>query len=333
VPKVIYDSISAAESALTKVGLKYSLNSSKGTGVIYSQTPAGGSSAKCGSNVDIASAPNPVSVPNVVGKSVSAAESALQAAGLKYTLNSSKGDGPINSQTPAAGKSATSGSNVDIDASATGTTTTNACTSAGGGCMTPATATADQKTGDTVKHLGGSDDTSCASYPTDLCYQVTSTGTGNACASAGGQCIAPATATADQKSGDTVKHLGGSDDTSCASYPTDLCYTVAKTIATNACTAAGGTCEKPATATTDQKGGATVKHLGGSDDTSCASYPTDLCYTDTSASSVDSSSHAISSSSTGSGSVFSEALQQTASAITNVWNTITNPIVHVLTSF
>jgi beta-lactam-binding protein with PASTA domain len=220
VPRIIYDSISAAESALTKVGLKYTLSNSTNTGVIFSQTPDGGSSAKCGSNVDLGVASNPVKVPNVIGKTIAAAETALQDAGLRYSLNQSKGVGTIDSQTPKANTSVASGSNVDIDASGTGTS--NACTTAGGGCITSATAVADQDSGDTVKHLA--EDSTCAAITAGTeCWQVISNNNGNACTTAGGKCITSKQAGTD--SGNmTVTHLG-TDDSSCPNYPTNLCYT------------------------------------------------------------------------------------------------------------
>jgi hypothetical protein len=119
VPNVIGQSVSQAESALASAGFTYSL-SGPSTGTIWSQTPSAGYTSNGGS-VDIASSATgkPPEVPNVMGMTVQAAESALTAAGYKYSLSGTSA-GKIWSQTPAGGFIAASGGTVDIAASASG---------------------------------------------------------------------------------------------------------------------------------------------------------------------------------------------------------------------
>ena len=70
-----------------------------------------------------------VTVPNVTGMSVAAADSALTAAGLVPGAHS--GDtGTVNGQTPGAGKSVASGSTVDLSVAGTPATTTAAAKTA-----------------------------------------------------------------------------------------------------------------------------------------------------------------------------------------------------------
>jgi len=103
-------------------------------------------------------------------------------------------------------------------------------------------------------------------------------------------------------------------------------YTI-KDIVDSTCTdfsSEGYQCIEPTQAVGDQKNGDTVKHIGAPDDATCPKYPTNLCYQVT--------KPTTGSSVAGSSSVFSQAVDQTATAMGHAWNAITNPIVQFFTS-
>jgi PASTA domain len=120
VPSVTGQSVAAATSALQAAGFTASVSGSS-SGTVWSQTPAAGYEAPPGGSVDIAASASgkPPEVPSVMGLSVQAAISALQAAGYTYKL-SGPASGKIWSQTPQAGFIAPAGNSVDIASSATG---------------------------------------------------------------------------------------------------------------------------------------------------------------------------------------------------------------------
>ena len=127
VPDVTGKSQSAATSALTDAGLKVSTKQSYSdkvaSGNVISQSPLSGSSVDKGSTVTItvSKGKQKVSVPNVVGKSQSAATSELTNAGLKVSTKQSYSDtvasGNVISQSPSSGNSVDKGSTVTITVS------------------------------------------------------------------------------------------------------------------------------------------------------------------------------------------------------------------------
>ena len=93
VPKLVGQTSSAANAALARVGLtaavtlQYSDTITKG--LVISSNPGVGATANHGSSVSlvVSKGPPPVTVPNVVGLTDTAAEAALTAAGLKVSIN------------------------------------------------------------------------------------------------------------------------------------------------------------------------------------------------------------------------------------------------------
>jgi len=133
VPNVVNDTETAAQTAITGanlvVGTVTTQSSSTVTsGYVISETPAAGTSVNSGSAVNLVvssgPAPNPappatVSVPNVVGDAQTTATSAITGAGLvvgTVTTQSSStvASGDVISETPAAGTSVNSGSDVNL---------------------------------------------------------------------------------------------------------------------------------------------------------------------------------------------------------------------------
>ena len=117
----------AAESALAAAGLTLgsvteSYDASAAAGAVASQTPAPGLDAVKGSSVAvvISKGPEPVAVPNVVGKTKADAIALLETAGFKVKAadkdNKAK-KGTAVAQSPAAGKLAQPGSTVSVTVS------------------------------------------------------------------------------------------------------------------------------------------------------------------------------------------------------------------------
>jgi serine/threonine-protein kinase len=111
--------VQAGVQQLDRAGLKASIAYVPGTqplGTIVAQTPAGGASAKSGSQVtvNVSSGPNQTpdrSVPNVVGQRIPQALEALHRAGLRLILLKARVSdrsqaGVIVAQTPLPGKQA-----------------------------------------------------------------------------------------------------------------------------------------------------------------------------------------------------------------------------------
>jgi beta-lactam-binding protein with PASTA domain len=126
VPKVVDQTQTAAVSAIEKAGLKANsiavYSSSTKAGVIVGQSPAGGSKASPGSTVDIlvsqGSIPSFKTVPNVVGKSRSAAVNAITSAGLTASAQEQYSDtvaaGIVIAQYPSAATKVAPGADIGI---------------------------------------------------------------------------------------------------------------------------------------------------------------------------------------------------------------------------
>jgi serine/threonine-protein kinase len=145
VPDVRGEQQAAATQALTNANLKSTTSTQPSStdtpGTVITQSPAGGSSVAQGTTVSlvIASAPAPVSVPNVQGQKAGAATTALTAAGFKVSrsnkaVTNSSQNGIVLSQSPTGGRKAKKGSTVRIvvgqlTAPTTSSTTTTPTTS------------------------------------------------------------------------------------------------------------------------------------------------------------------------------------------------------------
>jgi eukaryotic-like serine/threonine-protein kinase len=125
VPSVVGESQTAAEAALTSVGLEIGTVStrvsSQTAGSVIGQSPRGGVSRPSGSKVDlaVAQAPTEVVVPNVVGQGEAGAAAALGAAGLTPKIASQNTTdqtqvGIVLSQRPAGGRSVRKGAAVTL---------------------------------------------------------------------------------------------------------------------------------------------------------------------------------------------------------------------------
>jgi serine/threonine-protein kinase len=113
VPNVVGESLPQAQQELGKLGLKnrvVSQASSQPGNQVLSQTPNPGQSAPPGSAVTLTVSNGKVSVPNVVGQTVSDAKSSLANAGFNNvttsTQSSNQTPGTVLSQTPAGGAQA-----------------------------------------------------------------------------------------------------------------------------------------------------------------------------------------------------------------------------------
>jgi eukaryotic-like serine/threonine-protein kinase len=136
VPDVTGNTLSKATTALDKAGFKvgtvsYQQATGKAQGTVVSQTPAGGSSAKKGSAVELVAVGTSVQVvPNVVGMTQSEATTALAQAGLTLgtvsgVYSSSAPQGIVTGQAPAATITVPSGSKVGLTVSRGPTPTTS----------------------------------------------------------------------------------------------------------------------------------------------------------------------------------------------------------------
>ncbi len=128
VPGVVGQTQASAESAITGAGFSSSSSTASSStipsGNVISQTPSGGASATCGSNVSIVVSTGAAlcSVPGVVGQTQASAESAITSAGLAAVISTASSStvpsGNVISQTPSGGASVTCGSNVSVIVSA-----------------------------------------------------------------------------------------------------------------------------------------------------------------------------------------------------------------------
>ncbi|MCX5758253.1 MAG: PASTA domain-containing protein, partial [Candidatus Hydrogenedentes bacterium] len=130
VPNLVKQTQSAAQTAITHAGLTLGTVTPQASttvpaGQVISQTPAAGTQVASGSVVDlvVSTSPLPVTVPNLVGQTQSAAQTALTNADLTLGVVSQQASaavpaGQIVSQTPAAGTQVVSGSAVDLIVSA-----------------------------------------------------------------------------------------------------------------------------------------------------------------------------------------------------------------------
>jgi beta-lactam-binding protein with PASTA domain/predicted Ser/Thr protein kinase len=148
VPNVTGLSRAGAASALAAAGLTVGSVAERGTtvqpqGTVISQLPVAGASLAPGGavNLVIAQSPTQVAVPNVIGKSETAAAAALGAAGLTptsttQTVTNPSENGIVLEQTPAAGRKLKRGATVAlvVGALAQGqpTTTSTAAEGTGG---------------------------------------------------------------------------------------------------------------------------------------------------------------------------------------------------------
>jgi serine/threonine-protein kinase len=135
VPSVVGESQTAAEAALTSVGLEVGIVSarvsSQTAGSVIAQSPRGGVSLPSGSKVafTVAQAPSAVVVPNVVGQGEAGAAAALGGAGLTPKIVSQNTSdqaqvGIVLSQRPAGGHSARKGAAVTLVVGTLGSQTT-----------------------------------------------------------------------------------------------------------------------------------------------------------------------------------------------------------------
>ncbi|GJL57658.1 MAG: hypothetical protein NPIRA03_05150 [Nitrospirales bacterium] len=123
VPNVVGSTQGAAQTALTNAGLKVgtvteSSHATVAAGRVISQTPAAGASVAVDSAVSLVVSTGPV-VPNVVGKTRAAAQTALSSAGLKLgTVTSANSQtvpiGRVISQTPDPGTKVAADSAVNL---------------------------------------------------------------------------------------------------------------------------------------------------------------------------------------------------------------------------
>jgi serine/threonine-protein kinase len=129
VPDVVGLSQQAATTKLEEIGLRANPRTNEDASVkpdtVTAQSPTAGSEVATDTRVDIivavapqAQAPTQVSVPNVVGKTQSDAEAALQSAGLKTVVVENPSDtvakGSVITQLPTGGTLVTPGAQVSI---------------------------------------------------------------------------------------------------------------------------------------------------------------------------------------------------------------------------
>ena len=124
VPEVTGQSRDAASAALAAVGLRVATTeqeSSRAAGTVLAQTPRGGTAVDPGSvvTITVARAPRQATVPEVTGRGLSAARSALRQAGLSASVSredvSDRSDnGTVIAQDPAGGTKVRPGSTVNL---------------------------------------------------------------------------------------------------------------------------------------------------------------------------------------------------------------------------
>ena len=142
VPSVLGQSPASAGSALTQAGLNVGSQSNACSnqfpqqGLVSSQSPAGGASVPPNTPINLVVSSGPcISVPNVVGQSASAAQSAITVAGLVANQTTDTAcpngatPGNVDTQSPAAGSQVANGTTVNISVcQSTSTTTTTTTT-------------------------------------------------------------------------------------------------------------------------------------------------------------------------------------------------------------
>jgi beta-lactam-binding protein with PASTA domain/predicted Ser/Thr protein kinase len=136
VPDVTGESLTAAEASLTNAGLSVGTvtkktNSAQSPETVLSQAPAGGTSVRAQSKIDltVAQAPKEAAVPNVVGESKALASATLQEAGFKIktvsgTTTEAAQVGMVLRQSPGPGTKAQKNSTVTITVGKLGPETT-----------------------------------------------------------------------------------------------------------------------------------------------------------------------------------------------------------------
>ena len=140
VPSVLGQTPASAGATLSGKGLNVgsqsnACSSQYGQGVVSSQSPSAGATVQPNASVNLViSSGSCATVPGVVGQSVSAAQSAISAAGLvantTYDTTCANGAQPgnVDSQNPAANASVSSGTSVTISVCQSATTTTTSTT-------------------------------------------------------------------------------------------------------------------------------------------------------------------------------------------------------------
>ena len=129
VPVVVGQNLDTARTILQNDGFQVSVineaNAAKPAGVVFTQSPVGGTKAAQGSTVQITVStgppkPGPVQVPNVVGESLPQAQHDLSKVGLKSRVISQASSQPANTvlnQTPGASQTAHHGDVVTLTVS------------------------------------------------------------------------------------------------------------------------------------------------------------------------------------------------------------------------
>jgi serine/threonine protein kinase len=127
-----------AKDALSSKGLKYKEGDPETSdtveeGHVSSQNPSAGESVDLNTEVTVSlsKGSDKASVPNVVGMSVSDAQSTLQNAGFSVNINGSS-SGTVQSQSPSGGSKATKGSTVTISTGSSGNHTVRVSCGSGG---------------------------------------------------------------------------------------------------------------------------------------------------------------------------------------------------------
>jgi beta-lactam-binding protein with PASTA domain len=126
VPDVTFRPKDNAQQLLTAAGLKFVMKPNElappnvAPGNIKSQNPAAGEKVPPGAIIELVAAAQPITVPNVIGKTVGQAQTILQQNGLELgnvggNLNETNANTVlINSQTPASPTQVARGSRVDV---------------------------------------------------------------------------------------------------------------------------------------------------------------------------------------------------------------------------
>lgn len=122
VPAVAGDTYAVAAAAITAVGLvpaeSTAYSATVGSGQVIGTSPTGAAGAVAyGSTVSVtvSEGPQPVTVPSVIGHSVSSATSSLEALGLKVTYYGPPGPAVVVYSTPGSGTSVLPGTTVTLD--------------------------------------------------------------------------------------------------------------------------------------------------------------------------------------------------------------------------
>lgn len=134
VPAVQGDTVRQATAALKADGLRANAGNAAQSAVVTGTSPPAGQKVAKGSTVTLragsppsTTVPNTVVVPNEQNQSVSAAQAALQSAGLQSTVQTTASCQQVNvvcGQSPSAGQSVTKGTTVTLDTAPQTPTTT-----------------------------------------------------------------------------------------------------------------------------------------------------------------------------------------------------------------